>query len=458
MTNVQDFGAAGDGRRDDTDALTHAIADGEGLVELPRGDYRITRTIEIDTNKSGRFALRGTGGTAKIVMAGAGPALRIVGTHEGTADPQDMKPAVWRSERMPTIADLEIEGAHNGADGIELSGTVQPVIRNVGLHQLRHGIRLTKRNRNVIIEGCQVYHNTGVGVFFDGVNLHQINIIGNHISYNRLGGVRIERSEVRNLQITGNDIEYNNNRSHDIADEPTAEIYIDCTAANATVNEVTIASNTIQATPSPGGCNLRIIEDGKSPGRPPGLYAITGNVIGSQTSNVHLSGCYGITLTGNNIYSASKYNLLLDGGCRQIIVGSNQFRRHTPDMGTGVRVEDSSDCIINGCHLLDESEAAQASGVSLLELIRSQCITVSGCQFIDGWPFGVDVLDCSDVSFTGCALVNRRDEQAKSSPIRWRGKGEGNLLANCRITGTEENIRRQFGELVQQSGNVFGGS
>ena len=52
----------------------------------------------------------------------------------------------------------------------------------------------------------------------------QINVASSHISYNRLGGIRLERSEVRNLQITGNDIEYNNHKSHLAKPEPTAEI------------------------------------------------------------------------------------------------------------------------------------------------------------------------------------------------------------------------------------------
>ena len=114
----------------------------------------------------------------------------------------------------------------------------------------RHGIHLVERNRNVLISHCHIYFNRGVGVYLDGVNLHQINIASSHISYNRQGGIRLERSEVRNLQITGNDIEYNNFRAHKTEPEPTAEIYIDTTAEGASVNEVTIASNTIQATDS----------------------------------------------------------------------------------------------------------------------------------------------------------------------------------------------------------------
>ena len=432
MTSVHDFGAAGDGKRDDTAAIEHALRDGDGLIEFPRGEYLITKTIEVRLSEVGRTAITGSMGLAKIIMKAAGPAFRIVGNHAGTADPASMKPDIWRSQRMATIAEIEIEGAHAEADGIELIGAVQPIVRNVGLHRLRHGVLLTKRNRNVIIEGCQVYHNTGVGVFLNNVNLHQINIIGNHISYNRLGGIRIQNSEVRNLQITGNDIEYNNNRSHSIDDEPTAEVYIDCTAENATVNEVTIASNTIQATPSPGGANLRIIEDGSKSGRPPGLYAITGNVIGNQTNNVHLTGCYGITLSGNNIYSAKERNLLIDGGCRQIIVASNQFRRHTPDMQTGVRIADSAEIIFNGCHVLDESDQGQASGLPLLELINCQRVTVNSSQLIGSGTTCFNAVDCKDVNVSGCTAIAGIDDP-RGTALTWTGEGSGNQLQGCRI-------------------------
>ena len=432
MTSVHDFGAAGDGQRDDTAAIQHALRDGEGLVDFPRGDYVISRPIDLKLSQIGRTAIVGSGGTAKIIMKGPGPAFRLIGNHVGTADPASMKPEIWRRQRMATLAEIEIEGAHPEADGVELSGAVQPIIRNVGLHRLRHGIRLVGRNRNVIIDGCQIYHNTGVGIYLDGVNLHQINIFGNHVSYNRLGGIRIERSEVRNLQITGNDIEYNTDRTHKIKEVATAEIYIDCTAENATVNEVTIASNTIQATPSQGGANLRIMENGNTSGRPPGLFAITGNVIGNQTNNVHLSGCYGITLSGNNIYSAKEHNLLIDGGCRQIIVAANQFRRHTPNLGTGIHIAASYDCIVSGCHVIDESADGQVSGKALLSLENCQRVTLNACQLIGSGTTCLELADCKDVSVGDCTLFAGTDAP-KGMSLSCTGNGFGNIVHHCRI-------------------------
>ena len=64
MSNVRDFGAKGDGKTDDTEALQHCLRDGNGLVEFPRGDYLISQTVVIDLTQRSRIALKGTGGTA----------------------------------------------------------------------------------------------------------------------------------------------------------------------------------------------------------------------------------------------------------------------------------------------------------------------------------------------------------------------------------------------------------
>jgi hypothetical protein len=284
-----------------------------------------------------------------------------------------------------------------------------------------------------LISDSHIYHNTGVGIFLDDVNLHQINICGNHISYNRLGGIRIERSEIRNLQITGNDIEYNNHKQFKTESEPTAEIYIDTTAENASVNEVTVASNTIQATSSPGGANIRIMEK-KGQARPPGLWSISGNIIGSQENNVHLTGCHGITLSGNCIYSCENRNVLLED-CSQINLTGNNFRRHTPRAHTGVRIVDSQDCIISGCIIQDESEEGQKNGASLLELSSCKRINVQGVQLIDGAPWGLDVEDSEEININGCTIAGDLVDQRGTGAIRFRGKGEKNLISACLING-----------------------
>ena len=427
MSNVREFGAVGDGRGDDTEAIQHAVSQGDGVLHFPPGTYRITQSIEVRLAKRGPLSIDGSGGSAKVVMAGPGPAFRLVGTHGGTGDPGSRKGNVASHQRLPTIRNIEVEGAHAEADGFELVETMQSVFEGVMVTRCRHGIHLIKRNRNVLISHCHIYFNTGVGVYFDGVNLHQINIASSHISYNRLGGIRLERSEVRNLQITGNDIEYNNHKSHGAKPEPTAEIYIDTTAEGASVNEVTIASNTIQATGSPGGANIRIMEKPDS-SRPPGLFAVSGNIIGSQENNVHLTGCYGVAISGNTIYSCEHRNLFIEDS-RLINISGNTFRRHTPRYGTGVRFTGCSDIAFTGCSILDETAESQPDLTALLELDRCKRINITGSQFLNG-TIGVAGKDCSHVTLTGNTLHDTRERPITKHAIRFTGEGEGNTAAH----------------------------
>lgn len=431
MSDVTLYGAAGDGVRDDTDAIRHAVCQGDGTLHFPPGTYMVSGTVEVDLSKDGPFGIDGSGGTSRIIMTGKGPAFRLVGSHGGTGDPGSRKGNVPTHQRLPTVRNIEIEGANPEADGFELEGTMQSVFEGVLVTKCRHGIHLVKRNRNVLISHCHIYFNTGVGVFMEGVNLHQINIASSHISYNRLGGIRVERSEVRNLQITGNDIEYNNHRAHKTEPVPTAEIYIDTTAEGASVNEVTIASNTIQATDSPGGSNIRIIEKPDN-SRPPGLFAISGNIIGSQENNVHLTGCYGISISGNCIYSAKHRNLLIEDS-RLVNLSGNTFRRHTPAYGTGLRFTGSSDITLTGCSILDETEEGEAGLDALLELEHCERTNIAGSQFINGVS-GISAKDCQHLSVTGCTIQDTRSTPIAKGSIVISGKS-GNHLVSGNILG-----------------------
>lgn len=444
MSNVRDFGAKGDGRTDDTTAIQHALNDGDGLVEFPRGEYRVSRTLVVDLARHGRRALAGSGGTAKLQMDGPGPAILLQGTHAKSADPLGFRPEEWQNERMPTVSGLEIEGRHDEADGIRIVGVMQPTLLGVLIREVRTAVHVTERARNLLIDHCHIYHNTGVGVHLDRVNLHQANITGNHISYCRLGGVRIEGSEIRNLQITGNDIEYNNNRSHSVPDAdavPTAEVYID--VQQGSVREGTIASNTLQATYSPGGANIRFIGRSREENHKAGMWTITGNLIGSQDVNVHLTSARGVTLTGNYIYSGHRRNLLVEGS-RNIVLGANCFG-HNPDYGrnelcTGVRFEESVDCVISGVLIQDCEEgqhtvpgAVPLEREALLELVRCRRVNVSGTQVIDGTPCGIFLDGCQDTLPTGCTVLDSRESKRMKAAIRWIGEGAGNMIATSRI-------------------------
>jgi hypothetical protein len=461
MRSVSDFGAVGDGQVDDTSAIQHAVDTGANEIVFPPGDYRLTQSILLDESKTGRVCLNGSGGTAKIVMEGAGPAFRIAGSHQGSADPGGFDPGVWAKERMPTVLNIEIEGRHEEADGIHLEGTMQSTFEGVLLRELRHGIRIHNRARNVLVSHCHIYHNRGIGVFFDHVNLHQVIIASSHISYNAQSGIKILNGEMRNVQITGNDIEYNYDSKAGENALPSAEIWIECSDETASMREGTIASNTIQARYSPGGANIMLIGSDVKTKAGVGMLAISGNLIGSQETNVLMDQCDGVTLTGNFIYSGHKRNLHVRNS-RNVVVSGNCFnhnRDYLPNaLATGITFEDSTDCIFSDSAIRDSyagKHTVPSAPIAIeregsIEILRCTRCTLSGCQIIDARVSGLRVDASSYVNVSGCTIVDSRDEKLMPVAVRWTGAGQANSVRNCTIgLGTENTLE------LEESANVI---
>ena len=427
MTNVKDFGATGDGRTDDADSIQHAAEQGDGHVVFPRGVYRITRPITIALKTHGRSAVSGEGGVARIVMDAAGPALRIVGTHDKTAEPSDFRPGVWESERMPTVSGLEIVGETDESDGIELEGTMQATISGVLIRRCRYGVHLVKRNRNLLLANSHIYHGRGaaIGVYFDGVNLHQTNIFGCHISYCAHAGIKIARSEIRNLQITGNDIEYNFDPNAD----DSADVWID--SREGTVREGTIASNTIQAKNSPRGANVRIEGLDNDAANKAGLWTVSGNVIQSQSVNLWLRSSRGVVVTGNSFCSGYERSIVLEK-CRHVLIGSKTFD-HNPDYGgdriDGITIRNSAGCTLSSL-ILESTRAGGDDAGGAVEVYDSREIAITGCQILDPEYRGLYLANVSRSRVADCTVLDRRAKPVMIEAVRWAGRSRDNMVVH----------------------------
>jgi len=442
MSDVRGFGATGDGQSDDTAAIEHALQSGDGVLRFSKGTYRITRPVVLDLTKQGYGAILGAGGTARIVMAGAGPAFRIIGDHRGTAAPTTVQPHTWDKERFPCVSGVEILGAHPEAVGIELRKTMQCTVSNVLVRNCRHAIHLVERNRNFLLADSHLYDNSEYGLFLDNCNLHQINVIGNHISYNRKAGIKTLNGDVHNFQITGNDIEYNNNPGVDASlnGEPTgAELWFESPAGR--ISEVTISSNTIQATVQPGGANIRVHGVDEQPAMGAILIAITGNVIGSQTRGIELLHAQRISINGNTIYGSEDLSLFASH-CSGISVGPNtlvwQGREDDPKRD-GILLEDCSNSAITGLvsQRLCYGTPDRGAGITLR---RCSDTAVSECQVTDSLVRGIELEDCTRCRVTNNSIVDRRDTPSMRQAIRVLGDSKSNLIANNLVAGATEKL------------------
>jgi nitrous oxidase accessory protein NosD len=423
FVTVLDFGALGDGVTDDAAAIQELINAKAGSIRFPAGTYRIKKPLLVELDKVG-FTSFVADGSARLVMAGPGPAIRFVGTHAGTAAPESFKPEVWERQRMPVVEGLAIAGEHADADGIEATGTMQLTLRGVHIRKCRHGVHLVQRNRNVLIEACHIYENSGCGVYFDHVDLHQTNISASHISYCGGGGVVVRGGNVRNIHIAGCDIEAN--MAQDAP--PTANVLLDC--ADGSVAEVAITGCTIQHTKdAPDSANIRILGRGFMDRRGQrmafncGNVTIGDNVLSDVQTNIHLAGVRGVTITGNTLWQGYAHNLLVEDSLH-VVLGPNMMERnplyaYTTEGRDGVVFRRCQDCTIQGLHLHNVSESE--AGLLLEKCERMQ---VTGCTILDCDNVGILAKDCTR-SRVHNNLVRDDRLEAKSIPIKVLG-GSGN--------------------------------
>ena len=445
-TPVTDFGAKGDGRADDTQAILRALDAGGGVLLFPRGTYRITRPIEIELATRDTTSIVGTG-IARVVMDGAGPAFHFLGTHDKTADPGGFADQVWDRERLSLIGGIEIRGAHPDAIGLRLEKTMQATLTGLLVRRCRTGIHLATRNRNLVISHCHLYHNREIGVHFDRVNLHQAIIQGSHISYNARSGIYVQGGEIRNLQIVGNDIEYNYERSL----EDCADVLFDQREEGTSGREVTIVGNTIQARPSPGGANVRLL-GGDEP-KSGGMIAITGNLIGNQTDNLHLDRCRNVSVSGNAIYSATSRTFVVTRSANVTLNGNSidwNPDGRAKSYVDGIRIEDCdavsvSDTILENCF-----QGSPESG-GAIEVVRSRDVSISDCQVLDPRYRGVVLENATRCRVSGCHIVDRSNADSFVAAIEARGRGRDNW-----IDGNTLHERDGIPHIVQTAGSKAG--
>lgn len=436
-------GLAGDGQTDDAPALQKAIDASAGAIVLPNGTFLLKKTLVIDLAKVGFTSLDGRG-TATLKMVGEGPAIRIVGTHGGTAAPESVKPGVWQKERTPLIRDLEIigekvAGKESTADGIEADGTMQLTLRGLVLRHLRHAVHLVNRNRNVLIDGCHIYENSGVGVYYDHVNLHQSNITGCHISYCRQGGIVNRGGDVRNIHITGCDIE--GNMGETAESSPAANIFLDCTGGS--VAEVAIVGCTIQHNSKcPDGANIRIWGEGTVARKGEqlkfqcGHITIADNVLSDVQTNIELKQARGVTITGNTFWQGYKHNLFCEN-CTQLVIGNNVMERnplygYTSEANNTVALAGCTDSTINGLHL-HHSQGGEA-GLLIRDCRR---LNITNCTLLDCQPAAIVMQNVSDSRISDC-LIRDDLEPARRSPALLVTGGKGNMIVDNRLVGRFE--------------------
>lgn len=439
----------GDGKTDDTAAI-QSLIDSGGSVRLAKGTYRLTKTLTVDLAKSGFAAMSGDG-TARLVMEASGPAIHFIGTHAGTAAPATVRPEVWDQQRTPMVDGIEIVGAHAEADGIEATGTMQITLTRVVVRKCRHAVHLTERNRNVLISACHFYENSGVGVFYDNVNLHQSNIIGCHISYNGGGGIVSRGGNVRNVHIGTCDIEGN----HAADGPPSANIELD--SRGGSIGEVAVTGCTIQHTnKAPDSANIRIIGSGteaslvRRGGREhtrEGNVTISANVMSDVQVNIEIRHARGVAITGNTLWEGFQHDLLVEDSGNIVVTGNN-FDRNPRYLVNGFDNAEKNGVVFLRCE--DSVLSGNiVSGVwkkrAAVDIESCNRMQISSNSVLDSDGVGLRLEKVTNSIITGNIIRDDRDPEKRSqeTSLVFVG-GKANVIGQNVVSNKQE-ARREPG-------------
>lgn len=381
-----------DGVSDAYLSLQRLLNNANGAVFFPKGTYILSDSLVVDTSKV--KLLQGNGAILKVT--GDFPAIIVQGnpsSNNWTADPSSMSDKQKNDDSCTIISGLKIT-SDNMAEGtgIVLTNTWSAIVRNCHIYAINIGIEVRGRNRNIIIEGNNIYQNASYGLYYsEGSNCHQTNIVGNHISYCHICIYFKDTGQSANVQVVGNDIEISTYPSTDQENARCMVLDYSNTTLAALFSEFMFVGNTIQGHELSNGL-IDFISAGTA--HPVENVSISGN----QISNV-------------NGYAIRMVN------CHNFAIGHNTYRHITN--GAVLQLDGTVDCLaVSGetCEgastFVGTSDGATLrticlsglNGKSLTKGINIDCATINGlvingCNLTGGMTVAASTVDY--VSVTG---------------------------------------------------------
>jgi predicted lipoprotein with Yx(FWY)xxD motif len=417
---VKDFGAVGNGVKDDTAAIQAAVNKagelGGAKVYFPKGIYMIRNTILIQRDN---VTLEGVGWEAE---------LRLMTHPQRVITIQDAKHSIIRNLQVSlgvknvsrhdsdegiyvtgNSTDFLIEKVQGNAKGIMVRGNVsQGVIRNNSIkNSLADGIHITNGAHNIDIVNNSL-ENTGddaiaVVSYVSGVNYaYKIQIVGNHIKNSRARGI---------AHVGGKDVD--------------------------------IFANNIEGTSSSG---ILVDQDRNYNSLPSYNTNIEDNTItGAGNYEMQRGNEFGIEVAAGTFGTLIKSNLIKDGVFRGIGVSANntviRFNRILHNAESGVQI-DANEVTLEGNRVeLNGKYGVYSSGRKGLIIINNAFVNNNALQYkeIDN----LKLIDVDNAKVNDNKSIDNRVPPLVERPYQLIGSCKNLVFDKNTSNGTKQ------GELIQ---------
>lgn len=278
---------------DDTDTLQALFNSAKGVVSLePNKKYKVTRPIRYNPEKVKLIK----GNMAHIVCIGDIETFQMVGTLSSSANAGDMNRSLAYNEMGPMVVALKITNPMEVlGTAFVVSKVMSPIFLACNFAYLRRGIVFRGNNRNAILSSNHIYACSDYGIHFEeGGELHQINIVGNHISYCRKN-IFSENHNIYNIQITGGDIETSSYPTLEIGGAAECDMHF--LQTTAILEDLEIVGNTIED--HWNTTKMIRLEGNPTTTDKISCVTISGNVTGNSAGSViEIGGASGVEIVG----------------------------------------------------------------------------------------------------------------------------------------------------------------
>ena len=323
LFNVQDFGGSGDGSTDDTAAVQAAIdaavTAGGGRVQIPTGQFRLTRPITLGDGVD----LVGLGSTSVLKPDFPSKQNRVI-DNDWINGNRNISLRNFKLDRSGANVQhgILLNGIDNLLiDGIEVSGV--PSVRSGCISISGVGPNLRLISRNVRIVNC---------VLADTANF------GMHMGYVD-GGLMANNTALN-------------------ADREVFGVEPD---PGVSATNVVISGNTILGTTSVNGTSTGLIIVTTTSGGTVDGVTVTGNVMRqpspSDTSNpgIGVYGAAAVTVTGNTVHDMDGPGILVYDATGVLIVGNTVNNCARSGGWPGIRLVKANHCSLTGNYVYGPS-------------------------------------------------------------------------------------------------------
>lgn len=421
--NPDNFGAAGDGSTDDSqafqDAINSATASDPAILELTPGNhYYLGSTVNVDVNLI--RAIEGNG--AYIVLDSSITGLNVFGDKTSSgSNPSSGNNSTHAENEMGThIRNLQAYSTNYSGTALNINDTFATIVTDCNFAKMNNAIEFSGINRNLIIANNHIWDTANYGLYFNAGDFHQILVADNYVQW-AYKVVYINNGDLADFLFSNNNFETGNNEQNG------SQIVFDAEMTSSTANmwNILIEGNNFDGH---NGTNtgIRMTATAVSDENLSGIRIVNNYISQFASEGILLNEMNQVTIS-NNHGERNNQVLTATGSCKAITFTDNVWQNlrgsastsgivyTTDSLVTNWTIADNQFVDWNGQAIVIDDSSTSANNRSEIKILNNNVHLTTDASSLTGYIIDID----TSATFNNVTV--------KGNTVRGRDVGEGGI-------------------------------